>query len=106
MNDELILYNNENYLVNPAYADMIVEFERQVEDIRAKEDALKTRIKEEMEAKGILKAESEKISITYVGPTKSETLDGKALKKELPDIYSEYTRLTERKGYIKIKVKE
>lgn len=83
----------------------IAEFERQVKEIKEKEDELKKAICAEMETKGILSVDNDDLTITYVRATTRETLDSKALKAELPTIYDTYAKISPVKASIRVKVK-
>ena len=83
----------------------IASFEKQIKLLKEQEDKIKAAILAEMEAKGIIKLESDVLSITYVAETTRETLDSKALKEELPDIYDTYIKISKVKPSIRLKVK-
>ena len=83
----------------------IAEFERQVKEIKKQEDELKKAILKEMENKGIIKLDTPDLAITYVGATDRESLDTKALKEELPDIYDTYVKISPVKSSIRIRLK-
>ena len=83
----------------------IVAFELQMKAIKAKEDELRRRIIEEMEAKGIIKLESEDLSITYKAAYDREKFSAKRLKQDHPDLYDEYITITTVKPSILIKVR-
>lgn len=92
-------------LLSMDVATKIAEFERKVKEIKDAEEKLKEAIKAEMASKGVIKLETSDITITYVAPTTRETLDTKALKEELPDIYDTYVKLSDVKDSIRVKVK-
>jgi hypothetical protein len=83
----------------------IVAFELQMKAIKAKEEELRRRITEEMEAKGIIKLESEDLSITYKAAHDRERFAAKRLRQDHPDIYDEYVTIATVKPSILIKVK-
>ena len=58
-----------------------------------------------MESKGIIKLDTDELTISYVAPTDRETLDTKALREELPDIYDTYAKISPVKSSIRIKLK-
>ena len=103
--DNLITINNDVAILDGAVANKIAEFERQVKEIKAKEDELKKAILAEMESKGIIKLESDELTISYVAPTERETLDTKTLREELPDIYDTYVKLSPVKPSMRIKLR-
>ena len=103
--DNLITINNDVAILDGAVANKIAEFERQVKEIKAKEDELKKAIITEMESKDIIKLDTDDLTISYVAATTRETLDSKALKEELPDIYDTYIKMSPVKASVRIKLK-
>lgn len=83
----------------------LAKFETQIKELKEKEEELKEMILEEMTEKGILKLDTPELTITRKMPTTRESLDTKALKAELPDIYDTYVNISNVKGSITIKVK-
>lgn len=104
---ELIKRENGLSILDAGVSDKIANFERQLKAIKKQEDALKQAILEEMESKGIIKLEDEitGLSITYVAETTRESFDSKAFRKDNPDVYDEYVRMSPVKSSIRIKVK-
>ena len=102
---DLITLNNDVAILDGKTASKIAEFERQVKELKAKEDELKKAILEEMESKGLIKIDTDELVITYVAPTERETLDTKTLRDELPDIYDAYVKISPVKSSIRIKLK-
>ena len=76
------------------------------DDANKKLDELKSMLVEKMETHNIKKITTDYFTITYVEPSIKKTIDSKRLKKELPQVYEEYTNTTQSKGYVKIKIKE
>ena len=102
---DLITLNNDVAILDIEVSKKIAEFERQVKEIKAKEDELKQAILAEMESKNIIKLDTDALAITYVAPTTRETLDSKALKEELPDIYDTYVKISPVKASVRLKLK-
>lgn len=103
--DKLIRIENENAVLMPSASAMIAEFERQIKMLEAKRDGMKKRILEEMEANGILSIETDDLHITYVAPTSRESFDSKAFRKDNPDLYDEYVKISQVSASIRMKVK-
>lgn len=104
MND-LITIKDGNALLDVETSAKIAEFERKMKEIKEAEDALKQGILKEMEQKGILKVETEEMTISYIAPTDRETFDSKRFKFDHPDMFDEYVKLTPVKASVRIKVK-
>ena len=58
-----------------------------------------------MSINNVKKWETDNIVVTYVAPTTRESIDSKRLKKEQPDIYSQFIKTSKIKESIKIKIK-
>lgn len=103
--DNLITITGDMAILNPETAAKVAEFERMAKEVKTKEDELKKAILTEMESKGVIKLDTGALLISYVAPTDRETLDAKALKEELPDIYDTYVKISPVKSSIRIKLK-
>lgn len=77
----------------------IAELEKSIEPIREQ-------IKAEMEKRRILALKAGNVSVTYVSPTTRETFDTKRFKAENVDLYKQYTKKSEVKSSIRIKLGE
>ena len=103
--DKLIRIENDNAVLVQSASAMLAEFERQVKEIEAKQKELKQRILEEMEANGILKIDTDELSISYVAPTSRESFDSKAFRKDNPDLYDEYVKISQVSASVRMKLK-
>lgn len=102
--DNIITLGNESILAE-GVSKKIAEYEKALKELKEKEDLIKESIKSEMEAKGIIKIENDDLLINYVAPTDRIAFDSARFKKEHPDIYDEYLRISPVKASIRIKVK-
>jgi len=66
---------------------------------------MREELEKAMSAYGVTNFENEFVKITHIDPTTKTTIDSKKLKQELPDIYSQYSKTSDVKGYVKISVK-
>jgi regulator of replication initiation timing len=103
--DKLIRIENDNAVLMPSASAMLAEFERQVKEIEAKQKELKKRILEEMEANGILSVETDELTITYIAPTSRESFDSKAFRKDNPDLYDDYVKISQVSASVRMKLK-
>lgn len=101
---DLIKIENGISILDVDVSEKIAEFEKQISLIKEAEDALKEIIKAEMEAKGILKIETDSMMISYVAPTYRETFDSKKFKADNPEMYDEYVKMSPVKSSIRIKL--
>jgi len=102
---DLIQVRNDVALLDQEVSAKIADFERQVKAIKEQEDELKKSILEEMESKGIIKVETDDLSITYVAGTDREKFNTRDFRKDNPDLYDSYISMIPVKSSIRIKVK-
>ncbi len=75
-------------------------------ELEQQENELKQFLIEKMEATGVKSIDNDFFKITYVAATSRETIDSAKLKKERPEIASEYVKTTLVKPSIRITIKE
>lgn len=102
---ELIKIENNLPVLDNDTACQIAEFEKQIKLLEDQEKKLKQAILDEMEAKGLIKIDTDAISITYVAATDREKFDSKKFREDHADLYDEYVSMTQVKPSIRIKVK-
>ena len=101
---DLIKIENGISILDAETSNKIAEFERAMKVIKEQEEALKEAIKAEMEAKGILKLETDGMTITYVASTTRENFDKNKFQDDFPDLYDEYVKFSPVKSSIRIKL--
>ncbi len=104
MNELVKLENGKYGLVKDA-VDTITTIENEIKKLKEMQDNYKEQLLKVMEENDILKIEIPELTITRKAPTTRETLDSKALKADMPEIYDEYVKISDVKGSITIKVK-
>ena len=104
--DNLIIIEQNTALLNPEVSSKLAEFERMAEDIKTKQKELKEKILAEMEEHGILKIETDELTINYVAPYSKESFDSKAFRKDNPDLYDEYVKISTVSASVRMKLKE
>lgn len=101
--NELIQFENGHL------AEKAVEYIRATEARMKKEkedyDAFKRELLKAMEGNGITKIDTDTVTVSYIGATTRETFDSKAFKADMPELYDEYTKLSDVSPSIRIKVK-
>ena len=104
--DELIKLENGNYGLVKEVVDKIVRVENEMKKLKEYQDNYKTILLEKMEEYDVKEIDIPEMKITRKLPTTRETLDSKSLKKDMPEIYDEYVRISDVKSSVTIKVKE
>lgn len=71
----------------------LMEIDEQIKALQAAADEIKNEIKKDMEADSLEEIDTGKFKVRYK-VVESMRLDSKALKNDLPDVYSLYSRVT------------
>ena len=103
--DALLKVEGGVAVLMPSASAMLANFERQAKSIEEQQKELKKRILAEMEANGIIKIDTDELTITYVAPTTREQFDGKAFRADNPDLYDEYIKIGSVAASVRIKLK-
>lgn len=101
----LISVKNDSVILNEEASKKIAEFERMAKLIETEEKKLKKAILTEMEEKGIIKVESEEMTITYIAPTDRERFDSKKFRAENAELYDKYISMSSVSASVRIKLK-
>lgn len=89
----------------PSASAMLAQFEREAKAIEEKQKELRKRIQAEMEKNGIIKIDTDELTITYVAPTTREQFDNKKFRADKPDLYDEYVKISSVSACVKITMK-
>ena len=100
--NEIILVNNT---LTRSSEQTLVSLIQSLKELEQREKELKEELKEEMVKRGIVKIDTDKITIAYRSPTTKETFDTKKFREEHRDLYDEYVKLSVVKDYVKWDVK-
>ena len=84
----------------------IIEIKTRLAQAEEQKKSLTEALYQEMDARGVYKLDSPTLSITRIADTTAETFDSKSFRADHPELYGKYLRETQRKGYIKITLKQ
>lgn len=101
--NEIIIQDNNT--LSDDIEKQIVSIEKRIKKLKEQEEAMKAALLSEMEAKNLIKLETDKMVISYVAPTDRESFDSKKFRSDNPDLYDEYVKISPVKSSIRIKVK-
>ena len=102
---KLIRVEQDTALLSAEASKQLAEFERMAEEIKAKQNELKKRILAEMEEHGVIKIETDELTISYVASYPKESFDSKAFRKDNPDLYDEYVKISTVAASVRMKMK-
>lgn len=83
-------------------APALIEAKQRLKQIEQQEKELKEYLYEQMEENDIKKMSTPLLNITRVLPSKSKRFDSKSFKEHYPDLHDQYSKESNRKGYVKI----
>lgn len=104
--NNIIKLGNGNYGLVKDAVDTIVTIENEIKKLKEIQDNYKEQLLTNMEANDIKEIDIPELTIIRKAPTTRETFDNKAFKKDMPEIYDEYVKISEVKGSVTIKIKE
>ena len=96
---------NEALVKLADFEGFIALAEAELEGKKKDIETIKEYLLEQMTANQVKKYESENIVITYIAPTERKSVDSTKLKSEQPDIYEQYSKTSQIKEQIKIRIK-
>lgn len=103
--NEIIKYEDGTAIIDPEVSAKIASFEFQMKTIKKYEDDLKAQILAAMEEHDIKKIDADEVAITYIPKSDRESFDSKRFRKDHPDTYDDYVKISTLKPSIRIKVK-
>lgn len=101
----LITLEQGTALLNAETAATLAKFEQAIKSIKEAEENLKMAILNEMEALGVVKIDTDELTISYIAATDREKFDSKAFRRAHADLYDEYVSMIPVKASIRVKVK-
>lgn len=102
--NELVKIENGQVVVAQEIVNQIVNFKKEMLKMELLEKQLKEEIKQAMETNGVQSLEFGELKIKYRSASTRTSIDSTRLKKELPDIYEEYSKTTDVASSISISV--
>ena len=106
------IYKRPTLVIDPQIELDLETAELALVAIKEQEEAIKSRVEEmraalisEMERQGIYSYKGERMEFSYRAPSDRVTVDSTRLKRELPQIYEQYSKVTKVKASVTIKVK-
>lgn len=80
-----------------------------IKELQDKQKKYKDELVKQMEQYNVKSIDNDFVKVTYVAPTQSISVDLKSFKEKEPEEYdmllNDYPKVTNRKGYVRIKVK-
>lgn len=89
-----------------AYESSIATIQTTIDNLKSMKEAVVEQIKREMERARVMSFDSPNLHITYTAPYTKVTVDSTRLKEEKPEIYEQYSKISQVSSSVRIKVKE
>lgn len=102
---DLIKYEKGEFLLVEDAVNTITTIENEIKRLEEIQDNYKEQLLMVMKEQNILKIDIPELTITRKTATTRESIDTKALREELPDIYDTYCKISNVKGSLTIKIK-
>ena len=103
--NELIVIDAGTAMLIPETSERLYMLETSIKNLEKAHKVIKEAIQEEMERKGIVKLVTDELSIRYLAPTNKESFDSKEFRKDNPEVYDSYVKLSPVKASIRITLK-
>lgn len=81
----------------------LLEEEKRIKELKDKATAV---LLSEMEKHGVVKIDTDMLTVTYIPETDRERFDSKKLREECPEVYDAYATMSPVKSSVRIKVKQ
>lgn len=102
--NEIFKTENGTVIMLQDFSEEVARVKNQLKALKDLDQKYNDMIREAMEQYGVVKIETENLNVTYVQPTEKETFDSKAFKKDFPELYDEYVKMTPVKASLRVKV--
>lgn len=102
---ELVKFENEKLVVAEEFTKEYAEFQKLTAKMELEVKKVKEALKEKMEEHGLTGYEDEFIKVSYRKASQRVTVDSKRLKDELPDVYIEYSKVSDVASSVSIEAK-
>lgn len=96
---------NSDIVALKTVLDEIAGIKMMADEAEARKNQLLEGLQQVMERDGLKSLDCDSMKITLVAPSQSVTLDTKAMKAEHPEICAKFERTTEKKGFVKITIR-
>ncbi|MEK6884163.1 MAG: hypothetical protein AABY22_31325 [Nanoarchaeota archaeon] len=97
--------SKEIQIIEEKISSVVANFKKELEEKNKQLENIRESIKVAMRDSDVKKFENDVISLTYVAPTTRKSIDTDKLKEEKPELWEEYSKVSEVKDSIRIKIK-
>ena len=103
--DEVLVKKQDGVEITKLFERRIMGAKIAVEAAKKDEQKLMDELKAAMEKYGVVKIETDALSISYVQPTYRESFDSKALKEASPELYDSFVKTSPVAASVRVKLK-
>lgn len=105
INPTLMITNTDEIKKLVQVEQFIISLKEEADALEAQKKALLDGIEKQMELNDVKKWETDNIVLTRVLPTTSISFDAKKFKDDNPELAAQYEKKSNKKGYLKLKIK-
>lgn len=84
----------------------LIRYKHMADDAQESYKDLMAKLKAEMEKRGIVRIETDRVILTISNPADREVFDAKRFREDHPDLYDEYVTMKEQKPVLKPSFRE
>lgn len=106
MKNEIITKAKNGEIILAKDTEWLIEYyNKEIKKLEVERSKLYEKLQKEMEKNNILKIETERTSVSYVGETDVEYFNKSDFKKENRDLYNKYSSIRKKAPYLRISIK-
>ena len=102
--ESFIANDKEIAVIQDKISNAIISFKQELEVKTKLDTELRENLKIAMRNSDVRKFENDVLSLTYVAPTTRKSIDTAKLKEEKPELWEEYSKTSDVKDSIRIKI--
>lgn len=83
----------------------LIRLKKQLKNAEERMESIREQLVELFEQQNIIKWETDGLTVSYIAPTEMHSIDSSKLKRELPQVYDKYQKISKKKATVRITVK-
>lgn len=83
----------------------LIRLKKQLESAEQRMEGVRDKLIQLFEEQGIIQWKTDNLTVTYIAPTETHTIDSSRLKRELPQVFDRYQKVNKKKATVRITVK-
>lgn len=92
-------------VLNPDIEEVLIRRAQAAKKAKEEYDSFVAGLQAAMETEGLIKLETPRVLVNYIGESDRETFQSKAFRKDFPQLYDDYCTISKVKAQVRVKVK-